>query len=127
MGWAKRSLLMNIPALLPSVAAGVSLLLSAWLFATSGMNQNLQAVLQQKQQELQSEQQEIQLHQQQFQAQQEQINQGIKLAQEVGPAVLKDLASLAVENNNETIKKLLTKYGVDLSKDAAPTPKPATP
>ncbi len=114
---------MKLPVLISTTVAGICLLLSIWLFVESHTNQNMQGELQQKQQELQTVQQEVQLQQQQLQAQQEQINAGTQLAKEVGPAVLRDLGSLAVQSKNEQIKKLLAKYGVSIKEDAAtPTP-----
>ncbi len=92
--------------------------MSVWLFVASGQNQKLQGELQKKQQELQSEQQEVQLQTQQLQTQQEQINAGIRLAQEVGPAVLRDVGNLVVQNKNESLKKLLSKYGVTIEEKA---------
>lgn len=123
---------MKLPAILSTVAAGLCLALSAWLFVVSGSNSKLQGELQKQQTELQSQQQEVQLQQQQLQAQQQQINAGTQLAQQIGPSVLRDLGALAVENKNEKIKKLLSKYGVTLQENPATpapgaTPKPATP
>jgi hypothetical protein len=115
---------MKLPSLLSTTVAGVCLLLSIWLFIDSRANQNLQGELQQRQQELQTAQEQVQLQQQQFQFQQEQINAGTQLAKEVGPAVLRDLGSLAVQSKNEEIKKLLAKYGVSVKEDD--TAKPAT-
>jgi hypothetical protein len=109
---------MNVPPILPTAAAALSLILSIWLFVASGTNSSLQGELQKKQTELQNEQQEVQLQNQQLQAQQEQIATGIKLAQEVGPAVVRDLGTLAVQNKNEAIKKMLSKYGVTVQEGA---------
>lgn len=109
---------MNVSAFSSIAAAGTSLALSVWLFVTSGQNQKLQGELQKKQQELQAEQQEVQLQTQQIQAQQDQINAGIRLAQEVGPAVLRDVGNLSVQNKNESLKKLLAKYGVTIEEKA---------
>lgn len=77
--------------------------------------QKLQAEYQRKSQEVQAAQQEVQLQQQKIQAQQQQIDAGIKLAQQVGPAVLNDLGVLARDNKNEKIRKLLDKYGVKVN------------
>ncbi len=121
---------MKPPAIISTVATGLCLLLSIWLFFVGSSNQSLQAEMQKQQDELATQQQTVQLAQQQLQSQQEQINSGTKLAQEVGPAVLRDLGSAAVQNKNEAIKKVLAKYGVTVSEkapDAAPKPAPANP
>ncbi len=117
---------MKPPTILSIAAAGLCLILSIWLFFVGTTNQNLQADMQKTQEELQTHQQAVQLAQQQLQAQQDQINAGTKLAQEVGPAVLRDLGGLAVQSKNESIKKILGKYGVTVNENAAEaTPKPA--
>jgi hypothetical protein len=120
---------MNIPQFLPAAASALGLLLSIWLFISNSTNSGLQEELRKKQDTLQGEQQAVQIENQKLQAQQEQITTGIRLAQEVGPAVLKDVAGLAVQNKNEPLKKLLGKYGITIQEgsDAAKTepPKPA--
>ncbi len=105
-----------------SVAASVlCLALSIWFFFVTNQNQTLQSELQRKQQTLQTRSQAVQLQQQHAQAQQEQIKAGTTLAQQVGPAVLKDLGTVAIQNKNEKIRSLLTKYGVTIS-EATPAP-----
>ena len=119
---------MNIPQFLPVAAAALSLLLSVWLFISNSTNSGLQGELQKKHTDLQSEQQAVQIQNQQLQAQQEQIATGMRLAQEVGPAVLRDVAGLAVQNKNDALKKLLGKYGITIQEGAEPSkseaPKP---
>jgi type II secretory pathway pseudopilin PulG len=118
---------MKLPALLSTAIAGLCLVLSVWLFASSRTTQNLQGTLQEQQQELQTAQQEVQLQQQQLQTQQEQINAGTQLAKEVGPNVLRDLGTVAVQSKNEDIKKILSKYGVTIKEDDAAAAAPAAP
>ncbi len=117
---------MKIPSVVPTLVSGLCLLLTVWLFTSNSANQSLQADLQQKQQEIQTEQMEVQLQQQQLQSQQEQLNSAVKLAQEIGPAVLKDLGSVAVQNKNQKIKELLSKYGITI-KEEAPAAGATTP
>jgi uncharacterized membrane-anchored protein len=128
---------MTFPALLSSAAAVLSVLISLVLFFGNDKNQARSAELQRGQAELQTEQQQFQLQQQQIQAQQQVINTANQLQQQVGPAVIADLKTLAKENKNDKIKNLLTKYGValeepapaaDKEKDAAKgaTPAPST-
>jgi len=121
---------MTLPAILSSASAAICVGLSIWLFVASTSNHALQSDFQKQQQELQTQQQQVQLQQQQLQQQQEQINAGAQLAQQIGPQVLNDLGTVARANNNEKIKKLLSKYGVSLKEESeapASTPKPATP
>ena len=115
---------MKFSSVLSVAAAGLCLALSIWFFFATSKNQSLQSELQRKQQTLQTRTQAVQLQQQNLQAQQEQINAGTTLAQQIGPAVLKDLGTIAVQNKNEKIRSLLLKYGVTISES---TPAPATP
>jgi F0F1-type ATP synthase membrane subunit b/b' len=109
---------MNPFSLLSSVAGAFCVLLSAVYYLKSSGVQKLQADLQKRQQEVQGEQQEVQLQQQKAQAQQQQIDAGVKLQQQIGPAVLNDLGLLARDNKNEKIRKLLDKYGVKINEAA---------
>src|SRR5687768_7722712 len=121
---------MKLGYLISSIAAGIAVVLSIWLLVVSASNQRLQGDLQKQQQELQAQQQQAQLQYQQVQAQQERINAGNQLTQQIGPEVLKDLGTVAVQNKNEKIKQLLSKYGLTVNESAAAggaTPKPATP
>lgn len=120
-----------VPFILSVVSSALCLILSIWLFFAGSSNQGLQSELQKRQQELQGQQQKFQIQQQKLQAQKQQIEQGNTLSQQVGPAVLRDLGTLAVQNKNEKIRGLLSKYGFNIDEkaptDAAATPKPATP
>jgi hypothetical protein len=120
---------MNPAAILSTLSGLAALVLSiVFYFKASGV-QRLGSELQKRQQQAQEKQQAMMVQQQTFQAQQQRINQGVQLAQQVGPAVLNDLGVLARDNQNENIKKLLEKYGVTLAAPAAGTeaPKPAKP
>ena len=107
--------IMNPFALLSSAAGALCLLLSAIFYLKSATVQTLQSDLQKKQQEVQAEQQEVQLQQQKGQVQQQAIDAGVKLQQQVGPAILQDLGVLARDNKNDKIRKLLEKYGVKIN------------
>ena len=111
------------PALIvSSFSAALCLVLSVWLFFANNANQVLQGELQTKQEDLQTQQQAVQLQQQQFQDQQQIINEATQLAQQIGPAVLRDLGALVLQNKNENIRKLLAKYGVTLKEPEAAAP-----
>lgn len=95
---------MKIYYYVSTAAAGLCLLLSLVVLAIGNSNQSLQTELQKQQQEIQK--------------QQEQINAGTTITQQVGPALVKDMASVALKN--EKMKALLKTHGFDVQ--AAPTP-----
>jgi multidrug efflux pump subunit AcrA (membrane-fusion protein) len=101
-------------SLIATASAGLSLLLSLWLLVGTWGNHGAQRRLQGLQDEIQSRQLAIQSQQQQLQAQQQQIDSGAQLANQVGPAMLRDLAELSVVNKNEKISELLKKYGLEV-------------
>jgi type III secretory pathway component EscV len=109
---------MRFPAILSTALAAICLALSVWLFFASASNQSLQAEMQRKQTEMQTQQQQMQLQVQQLQEQQATINQGMQLAQQIGPNVLRDLGAMAVQNKNEKIRTLLSKYGLSIQENA---------
>jgi hypothetical protein len=117
---------MKLTGIFSTVTAALCVVLSIWLFFANAANQTLQGDLQTKQQQVQTQQQQAQAQQQQFQEQEQKIGAGSQLAQQVGPAVLRDLGSVAVQKKNERIKKLLGKYGVTVKENepatAAPNP-----
>ena len=121
---------MNPSSILSTLSGLVALVLSIVFYFKSTGVQTLGAELQKRQQEAQEKQQALMVQQQSFQAQQQRINQGMQLAQQVGPAVLQDLGVLARDNKNEKIRKLLEKYGVTINDKAATegaAPKPTNP
>ena len=93
-------------------ASTLALVLAAWLFVSSSSNITLQSALQKQQDEIQTRQQAVQL-------QQQQIESGAQLAQQVGPAVLRDLAELQVQNKNLRIRDLLKKHGLEVKETPA--------
>jgi septal ring factor EnvC (AmiA/AmiB activator) len=126
--WTKRRLpFMNPFSLLSTVAGALCVLLSTAFYLKSNTVQKLQADLQKRQQEVQAELQEVQLKQQEAKDQQQQIEDGVKLQQQVGPAVLNDLGLLARDNKNEKIRKILEKYGIKLNDTPAPDKPAADP
>lgn len=101
------------------------LVLGVWVFAARQGNVGLQQELLEMQEKLTAQQVVVQKLQSDLQLQQQEIESGAQLAQQVGPAVLRDLASLQVENNNEQIKALLQKYGLQVQPAAATNNVPA--
>jgi hypothetical protein len=108
---------MKISAILSTLTTTVCVVLSVWLFVLSRSNAALQA-------DLQEEQQEYQIRAGKLREQEARINAGMQLAQQVGPAVLRDLGALSLQNNNEKIKQLLAKYGVEVKQSEPPAPQP---
>jgi predicted Holliday junction resolvase-like endonuclease len=117
---------MKLTGILSTAVAALCVALSIWLFVVNTANQTLQGELQNKQQQVQTQQQQAQAQQQLFQEQEQKISAGSQLAQQVGPAVLRDLGSFAVQKKNERIKKLLAKYGVTVKENEAAAPETGT-
>jgi hypothetical protein len=115
---------MNVFSFLAVGSAGISLALSVWLLISGLGNQGLQAQWQQKQQALLDQQQELATQQQKAQQQQQQIQSGKYVAEQVGPAVLKDLGSVVVQKKNEKIRGLLSRYGVSVQETPPAETKP---
>jgi len=99
-------------------SAGLSVALGLWFLGSSFGNQGLQRTLQKKQDDIQARQLAIQAQQQQLQSQQQLIDAGTQLAQQVGPAMIRDLAALQVEKNNKKIAQMLQKYGIEAKANA---------
>lgn len=55
----------------------------------------------------------IQAQQQRLQAQQQQIDAAAQLANQVGPAMIRDMATLQIQNKNQKIGAILKKYGIE--------------
>ncbi len=103
------------------------MLLGLWFLGSSFGNQGLQRTLQKKQDDIQARQLAIQAQQQQLQAQQQQIDAGTQLSQQVGPAMIRDLAALQIEKNNKKIGQLLLKYGIEAKLNPAEPAKQSAP
>lgn len=108
-------------------ASGISVLLGLWFLGSSFGNQGLQRTLQKKQDDIQARQAAIQTQQQELQSQQQLIDAGSQLAQQVGPAMIRDLAALQLDKNNKKIAQLLLKYGIEAKANPAPANAPAPP
>jgi peptidoglycan hydrolase CwlO-like protein len=106
-------------------ASGISVLLGLWFLGSSFGNQGLQRTLQKKQDDIQARQAAIQTQQQELQSQQQLIDAGSQLAQQVGPAMIRDLAALQLDKNNKKIAQLLLKYGIEAKANPAPANAPA--
>jgi len=106
----------SISSIVSTVAAALCLVLGIWLYFLSSSNRSLQSDLQQVQQEAQSQQRVLQGQQQKLQTQQEQINAGNTISQQVGPALLRDMA--VVSTKNDKMKELLARHGYSVEQKA---------
>jgi len=122
-------------ALLSTASCGLALLLSLWVLVGTWSNQSFESKMLKQQDEIQAHQLAIQTQQQQLQAQQQQIEAAAQLQNQIGPAMLRDLAQLSVANKNSKITELLKKYGLEVNVTpaaatapaAAPAPAPNKP
>jgi hypothetical protein len=116
-------------ALLSTASCGLALLLSLWVLVGTWSNQSFESKMLKQQDEIQAHQLAIQTQQQQLQAQQQQIEAAAQLQNQIGPAMLRDLAQLSVANKNTKITELLKKYGleVNVTPAAATAPAPTKP
>jgi hypothetical protein len=102
----------TVPSLISTGTAVLCLVLGIWLFVLGGKSQGLQTELQKLQQEVQNQQQVLQAKQQQLQVQKATIDRGATISQQVGPALLRDMATLSLKN--EKLKNLLAKHGYNV-------------
>lgn len=105
------------------LAALAALALSGWLVFGTWKNGNLQRGIQARQDRILAIQSEIQGLQQQLQAQQQSIEAATQLANQAGPAILNELATLQVKNGNIALGVLLQKHGVETRPQPASEPK----
>jgi hypothetical protein len=107
-------------ALLSTASCGLALLLSIWFLVGTWSNQSFETKLFKLQDDIQAHQLTIQNQQQQLQAQQQQIEAAAQLQNQIGPAMLRDLAQLSVSNKNNKITELLKKYGMEVNLNSTP-------
>lgn len=111
---------MHFPSIFSISTGAIALILGAWLFFASLGNTSKQAQLLSLQEEVQAKTAIVQKQQRDLQIQQQEIESGAQLAQQTGPSVLRDLATLQVENKNERIGELLQKYGLEVKMNTEP-------
>lgn len=110
-----------------TAVSSLVVLLSLWLFVGSWSFHAKQGAFQSLQDKIQTRQLAIQSQQQQLQVQQQRIDSGAQLANQIGPAMLRDLAALQLQNKNQKIADLLKKYGVEARAEQAPAKPASTP
>ena len=116
-----------MPKTLPvNIVALAAVGLAIWIFISTLGNSRLQQGNQAQQDEILALQSEIQTLQQQLQSQQQQIETASQLNNQVGPAILNELAALQIKNNNIALSVFLQKHGIQANPPAPqPTPTPA--
>jgi hypothetical protein len=113
---------MTISSIFSTATATLAAVLGLWLAFSGFSNTSKQASLLALQETAQAKSTTVQKLQRDLQAQQQQIESGAQLAQQTGPAVLRDLATLQVENRNEKISVLLKKYGLEIKPNTPANP-----
>jgi hypothetical protein len=104
-----------------SHAALIVALLSGWLLFESLQNQQLTLELVQGQSRVESLRATADKLRASVQAQQERLATADKLANSIGPAILRDLVILSAENRKSPVAALLTKHGIEPPK-SSPAP-----
>lgn len=108
-----------------SLAAHTALaaaLLSAWLLVESVRNNQLTLELVRKQSRLETLRSTAQTLNESVQARRERLAAADRLANSVGPAILRDLVALSAHRRNPAIADLLAKHGI---KDPSESPAPS--
>jgi len=116
---------MKLPSIFSIATGSLAVIFGVWLLVASFGNTSKQAQLLTLQEEVQAKTAVVQKQQRDLQIQQQAIESGAQLAQQTGPSVLRDLATLQVENKNARIAELLQKYGLEVklnSDPQSPTP-----
>jgi peptidoglycan hydrolase CwlO-like protein len=108
-----KNFLVNIVAL----AAGG---LAFWIFISTLGNSRLQQGLQLQQDQILALQSEIQGLQQELQLQQQQIETASQLNNQIGPAILNELATIQIKNNNIALAVFIQKHGIQANPPAPP-------
>ena len=108
--------------LLKQVVAGLGIVCvvmsGAFAFFVGG-NAKLRREVYEFQSFIETQQTEIVQKRQVLQAQQQAIEKGSAISGSIGPAVLKDIAELAVKNSNPRLRALLQSYGVEVRVEEA--------
>ena len=110
-----------------TLTALLALALSVWIVFQTFGNSKLQQEIQAKEVEIQLIQTEIQNLQQQIQAQQQQIETANQLANQAGPAILNEIATLQLKNNNIALGVFLQKHGVQVRQTSPQSSAPQPP
>lgn len=106
----------NLLSYLSTAAGALCLILGIWLLSISNTNRSLRGSLQDLQKRTLRHQKALQVQQRELQTQQEQINAGQTINQQVGPAVLQEMA--AVSTKDEKMKELLLRHGYSVDSEA---------
>jgi hypothetical protein len=101
-----------------TIAAGLAVFLASWLLFQTRANNRWQLALEDKQDRIQALQASIQQGSVNLQAQQQQLDTARQLSEQVGPAILRDLAELGSKNSNIALAVFLQKHGVEFRPNA---------
>ena len=110
-----------------TLTALLALALSGWIVFQTFGNSKLQQEIQAKEVEIQLIQTEIQSLQQQLQAHQQEIETANQLANQAGPAILTEIATMQLKNNNIALGVFLQKYGVQIQQTSPQSTAPQPP
>lgn len=107
-----------------SHAALIGTLLSGWLLFESLQNHQLTLELVQGQSRVESLRSTAEKLKSSIQAQQDRLATADKLANSIGPAILRDLVILSAENRKSSVAALLAKHGIEPPKSQSGPPSP---
>ena len=97
-----------------SVMAGAVFALSCRYYAVSGELGAIRINVSDFERFIESQQTQTAALRQQLQAQQEKLNKGSAISETVGPAVVRDIASLSEKTGNSRLGDLLKRHGVQV-------------
>ena len=97
-----------------SVMAGAVFALSCKYYVVSGELGALRTTVSDFERFIDSQQTQAAVLRQQLQAQQEKLNKGSAISETVGPAVVRDIASLSDKTGNSRLSDLLKRHGVQV-------------
>jgi hypothetical protein len=109
-----------------AVLAGAFFALSCRWYLLTAENSRMRAEAFDFQQFVEGQQSQILAKRQQLQAQQDRLAKGSAIGDTVGPAVLRDIITLAEKPGNVRLRELLLKHGVLVSAGGLESPAPAT-
>ncbi len=103
-----------------AVMAGAVFALSCRYYAVSSELVALRTSAADFERFIESQQTQANVLRQQLQAQQEKLNKGSAIGDNVGPAVVRDIASLSEKTGNSRLGELLKKHGVQVRGASGP-------
>lgn len=108
-----------------AVLAGALFALSCRCYLLTAENNRMRAEASDFQQFVEGQQSQILAKRQQLQIQQDRLTKGSAIGDTVGPAVLRDIVTLAEKPGNIRLRELLQKHGVQVSAGGLESSAPA--